>query len=124
MTFGHVWCQYNRWFDRDQLCSYHFIPIRSHDRQGVVPTRPRFYRAVRVILLIRALLVLAVFAQPVVPIGRTDAGLLTAGRPRPLAAYGFEQISRDMTPDSSGNNHPATLVNAVLTTGRFGKAWC
>src|SRR5262245_36223327 len=45
--------------------------------------------------------------------------------PRPtaqlVAAYGFEDIHGDKTPDSSGESHPATLVNTVLSTGRFGK---
>jgi hypothetical protein len=40
---------------------------------------------------------------------------------RLVAAYGFEEIRENKTPNDSGESHPATLVNAVLTTGKFGK---
>lgn len=45
--------------------------------------------------------------------------------PRPAArleaAYGFEEVSGDTTPNLLGKSSPATLVNAALTAGRFGK---
>ena len=46
-----------------------------------------------------------------------------ASRPtaRLVAAYGFEKIDGNKTPDLSGKSPPATLVNAVLTAGQFGK---
>jgi len=46
---------------------------------------------------------------------------LSRSTARLVAAYGFEEISGNKTPDSFGQSPPATLVNAVLTTGRFGK---
>lgn len=82
-------------------------------------------------------LLLAVFAWPALslssenstgPIAATSNVTCVAARPegppptaRLVAAYGFEEISGNKTPDSSGKSHPAALVNAVLTTGRFGK---
>lgn len=39
---------------------------------------------------------------------------------RLVAAYGFEETSGNTTRDASGNSHPGMLINAVLTTGRFG----
>lgn len=39
----------------------------------------------------------------------------------PIAAYGFNRIERGNTPDSSDRRRHATVVNAALTAGRFGK---
>ena len=62
------------------------------------------------------------------PIATSSNSTCVAARPHVprstaqiVAAYGFEQINGNKTPDSSGTSHSATLINAVLTTGKFGK---
>lgn len=55
------------------------------------------------------------------------ATLLLSARPPvadvrpPIAAYGFNAVAGSSTPDSSGRRRHATVVNAVLTAGRFDK---
>jgi membrane-associated phospholipid phosphatase len=40
---------------------------------------------------------------------------------RLVAAYAFENVIATSTPDASGNNRPGSLVDATLTSGRFGR---
>ncbi len=47
----------------------------------------------------------------------------TVPRPQPVAAYAFETVKGDTTPDRMTTNHPATLVDGPkVVEGRVGKA--
>lgn len=106
------------------------------DRRGTRACRQTAFSPIRATPLICSF-VLAIFARPSLsvstqtstgPIASTSNVTCVAARPegppptaRLVAAYGFEKSSGNKTLDSSGKGHPAMLINAVLTTGKFGK---